>query len=443
VFVNGRPAEIYALYAFAVAAVLAWVLVPLTEKLAYRIKAIDIPNERSLHVKPTPKLGGLAMLAGVVVAGLLFLPWAPVTRAILAGALLIALVGVLDDVFDLPPAVKLIGQIVAAMIPVFNGVTVADFTLPFLGGVDLTHVLFHNVPLLGKVTVGQIVTVIGFVAVMNVINFIDGVDGLAAGVCLISAVTLSIIALSLDRPGAGVLAALTGGASLGFLRHGFPPASSFMGDTGSNLLGYLLAAVTVLGSLKTNAVVALFFPLCVLAVPILDSGFVIAKRIKHRQPIYAADRSHFHHRMANIGFSQRRTLAYLYGWALVLAGLALALRFVPYSDNHGHFDPLWTAVMAAFGVAAVAASIYLLLALEILKLRMSRFRELVGLGVPVSGPEEVDSGVAQELETGTFPAVDPETGEFMAIEGASDGRPAAGELADPPEKGPAGLEPDR
>ena len=127
-----------------------------------------------------------------------------------------------------------------------------------------------------------------------------------------------------------MLAALTAGASLGFLRHGFPPASSFMGDTGSNLLGYLLAVIAVQGSLKTNAVVALALPLVVLAVPILDTGFVVAKRLKYRRPIYEADRSHFHHRMANIGFSQRRTLAYLYGWTLVLAGLALALRFVPY-----------------------------------------------------------------------------------------------------------------
>jgi len=414
--VNGRPPEIYALYAFAAAVILTWLLVPVTERIARRINAIDVPNERSLHAVPTPKLGGLAMLVGVLVAGVLFLPWAPQTRAILGGAALIATVGILDDVFDLPPGVKLIGQIAAAMIPVFNGVKVESFTLPFIGGVDLTDVLFEHVPVLGRVTVGHVLTIVGFVAVMNVINFIDGVDGLAAGVCVISAVTLSIVALSLDRPGAAVLAAVTGGAALGFLRHGFPPASSFMGDTGSNLLGYLLAAVAVLGSLKTNAVVALFFPLCVLAVPILDSGFVIAKRIKHRRPIYAADRSHFHHRMANIGFSQRRTLAYLYGWALVLAGLALALRFVPYSDNHGHFDPLWTAVIVACGVAAVAASVYLLLALEILKLRLSRFRELVGLGVPVAGPEEVDSGVARELETGTFPTVDPETGEFMALD---------------------------
>ena len=163
-------------------------------------------------------------------------------------------------------------------------------------------------------------TVFGIVAVANVINLIDGVDGLAAGVCLISAAALAVIALSLDRNAAGVLAAVTAGASLGFLRHGFPPASSFMGDTGSNLLGYLMAVITVQGALKTNAVVALFFPLAILAVPILDTGFVVAKRLKYGRPIYRADTEHFHHRMARIGFSQRRTIAYLYGWTLVLAG---------------------------------------------------------------------------------------------------------------------------
>ena len=175
-----------------------------------------------------------------------------------------------------------------------------------------------------------------------------------------------------------------------------------MGDTGSNLLGYLLGAIAVQGALKTNAVVALFFPLVVLAVPILDTGFVIAKRIKYRQPIYRADRWHFHHRMANIGFSQRRTLAYLYGWALVMAGLALALRFVPYSDDHGNFDPFWTAVIVVCLVAALAASFYLVITLEILKLRTTRFRELFGTRGAAPAEAEVDAGVARELETGSF-----------------------------------------
>src|SRR5581483_6842581 len=426
--VNGRPAVIFALYAFAVATAIAWVLVPFTEGLARRIGAIDVPGERSLHTEPTPKLGGLGILAGIVVAGALFLPWVDVTRAILFGAVAIAFVGVLDDMFDLPPGVKLLGQVLATLVPVFNGLVVGSFTLPFIGGVQLNHSLvMHGVPLLGRVHLGHILTVIGLVAIMNVINLIDGVDGLAAGVCVISALTLSAIALSLDRTGAGVLAALTAGGSLGFLRHGFPPASSFMGDTGSNLLGYMLGAIAIEGALKTNAVVALFFPLLVLLVPILDTGFVVAKRIKYRRPIYEGDRWHFHHRMANIGFSQRRTLAYLYGWVAVMSGLALALRFVPYSDNHGHFDPFWTAVMAAVLAVAAAASVYLIVVLEILKLRRFRARQLVPGRAGREVPEEVDAGVATELETGTFVAVnpdtgevealDPETGEFGAVEG--------------------------
>jgi UDP-GlcNAc:undecaprenyl-phosphate/decaprenyl-phosphate GlcNAc-1-phosphate transferase len=412
--ITGRPDTIDAVFAFLVAAVLAWLLVPLAERLARRIGAVDYPKERSLHQVPTPKLGGLAILVGVLVAGALFLPTVPETRAILIGAAFIALVGVVDDIFELPAGVKLVGQFAAAMIPVFNGLTVGSFTLPFVGAVQLHDVNIGHWPIVGHVHLGHLLTVLGIVAVMNVINLIDGVDGLAAGVCVISAGTLAIIALSLDRTGAGVLAALTAGASLGFLRHGFPPASSFMGDTGSNLLGFMLGAVAVEGALKTNAVVALLFPLLVLAVPILDTGFVVAKRLKYRRPIYEGDRWHFHHRMANIGFSQRRTLAYLYGWALVMAGLALALRFVPYSDDHGHFDTLWTAVMLACGAAAVAASVYVVVVLEILKLRSIRSRQLALRG-PAS-PEEVDAGVARELETGSFEAVNPQTGEFAAID---------------------------
>jgi len=416
---DGRPEAIFAVYAFCVAALLAWLLVPFAERLARRIGAIDYPHERGLHEVPTPKLGGLAILAGVLVAAILFLPWAPQTRVILGGAAVIAVVGAIDDVVELGAGPKLLGQFAAASIPVFTGVKVTDFTLPFVGGVRLTHVVVHDLPLLGNVTTGHLLTLLGFVAVMNIINLIDGVDGLAAGVCVISAGTFSVIALSLSRPGAGVLAALIAGASLGFLRHGFPPASSFMGDTGSNLLGYLLAVVAVLGSLKTNAVVALFFPMIVLAVPIVDTSFVVAKRLKYRRPIYRGDRWHLHHRLANIGFSQRKTLLYLYGWTLVMAGLALALRFVPYSDDHGNFDAGWTTVIVACLLVAVAASIYLVWVLEILKLRRLRLRELVRRGVPVTHPEEVDAGVARELETGSFPTVDPETGEFEAVDSGS------------------------
>ena len=354
-----------AVLAFLAAAAIAWLLVPYAERLAYRVGAIDQPKERGLHDRPMPRLSGLAILAGVEVAGWIWLPDNGESRAILLGAVAIAAVGVLDDVRGLSALPKLAGQTAAALIPVLGGVRVDVLTLPFLGGFHLGWTAY---PL----------TVLGIVAVVNVINFIDGVDGLAAGVCTIAAIAMAAIALSLERNAAGVLAALTAGAALGFLRHGFPPASSFMGDTGSNLLGFLLATTSVQGALKTNAVIALAFPLVVLAVPILDTGFVVAKRLKYRQPIYQADSWHFHHRMANIGFSQRRTIAYLYGWTLVLAGLALALRFVPYSNHHGRFNPLWTAVLVGCGLIALAFSVYLVYVLEILKLRRGRLNPETG-----------------------------------------------------------------
>jgi UDP-GlcNAc:undecaprenyl-phosphate/decaprenyl-phosphate GlcNAc-1-phosphate transferase len=414
--VDGRPEPIFALIAFVVAAALAWLMVPTAEGIARRIGAIDYPNERSLHTVPTPKLSGLAILIAVVIGGTLFLPWVPLTRAILGGAIGIALVGVADDIWDLPAATKLLGQAAAAAIPVFSGVQVASFALPFLGRIDLASVDLLSAPLAGNVRLSHLLTIVGIVGVINIINLIDGVDGLAAGVCVICATTLAVVALSLSRTSAAVIAALTAGGALGFLRHGFPPASSFMGDTGSNLLGYLLGAIAIQGALKTNAVVALLFPLVILAVPIFDTGFVIAKRIKYRRPIYRADRWHLHHRMADIGFSQRRTLAYLYGWALVMAGLALALRFVPYSDDRGSFDAAWTAVMIGCLLLAAAASVYLVITLEILKLRRKRSRDLADArGAPVADAE-VDQGVARELETGSFATVDPETGEWAEID---------------------------
>ncbi len=348
-----------AVFAFVAAALITWAFVPVAEKLARRVGAIDEPGPRSQHTVSTPRMSGIAILAGIEVAGWIWLPHDSEATTILLGAVAVTLVGALDDVFDLPALVKLLGQIAAATIPVAGGVHPDVLTIPFIGGFELGWTAW---PL----------TVLGIVAVINVINLIDGIDGLAAGVCAIAAAAMAVIALSLDRTEAGILAALTAGGALGFLRHGFPPATSFMGDAGSNLLGYMIAVASIQGALKTNAVVALAFPLVILAVPILDTAFVVAKRIKYRQPIYQADRWHFHHRMANLGFSQRRTLAYLYGWTAVLALLALALRFVPYSDNRGNFDPAWTALMVAVILAAVVVTAYLVVVLEIVKLKRTQ-----------------------------------------------------------------------
>ena len=390
--------ELDALGAFLVAALIAFVATPPVARLARRLGVLHHPRDRDLHDRPVPGLGGLAILAAAVVAALIFLPWNSETRGIIGGALAIAFVGAIDDwrPNGLHPAVKLAGQFAAAAIPVAAGVWVENVTLPFVEPLDLNDW-------------GKALTLVGMVAVMNVVNFTDGADGLAAGVCTIAAATFAVIALSLDRPFAGILAALTAGAAVGFLWHNFHPASIFMGDAGSNLLGLLLASVAIEGVLKTAAVVALFFPLLILAVPALDATFVVAKRIKYGRPVYSADRWHFHHRFANIGFSQRRTVLYLYGWTLSLAALALAMRFVPYSDDDGRLNAGWALVIAGFGLVALAASVYLVLVLEILKFRRFREREIqrqVETGeMPALSADEIEREVDREVETGEFEAV--------------------------------------
>ncbi len=397
-----------AVLAFLVAMAVAATLTPLAAALARRIGAVDKPRERGLAERETPKLGGMAILAGVLVAAAIWLPETirlarsvgaqpgstVHTWAVVVGACLITLVGAIDDRRELRPQWKLVGQIVAAVVAVEGGVVVTDVTLPFIGALQ-----FPNE--------GGVLTVIWLVGLMNVVNFSDGVDGLAAGLCTIDGVAFAIIAFDLGVGGAGVLAALTAGAALGFLFHNFHPARVFMGDSGANLLGYLLGVVAVVGSLKTGVVVALAVPLVILAVPFLDTSFVIAKRLKYGRKPWSADASHFHHRFAAIGFSQRRTVAYLYVWTLLLAGVALALRFVPYHDRNGphrQYHLGWELVMAAIILIALAASVYLVYVLEILKFKKRRARELERTDL-LTSEEEVDERVRQDLETGEFKRV--------------------------------------
>jgi UDP-GlcNAc:undecaprenyl-phosphate GlcNAc-1-phosphate transferase len=387
----------------------ATALTPLAARVARRVGALAWPSERGLARQTTPLLGGLAILAGVLVAAALWMPdeiklartvgarpgsgGTVQTWVILAGGGVIALVGALDDARDLRPQWKLLGQILAAVIAVEGGAVVTDVTLPFIGPLQ-----FPNT--------GGVLSVIWLVGLMNVVNFSDGVDGLAAGVCTIDGVAFAIIAFDLQggTSAAAVLAALTAGAALGFLFHNFHPASVFMGDSGSNLLGYLLGVAAVIGSLKTQAVVALAAPLFVLAVPFLDTSFVIAKRLKYRRKPWSADANHFHHRMARIGFSQRKTVLYLYAWTVMLAGVALALRFVPYSDHRGHFRLGWSLLMAAIVLFVLAASLYLVYVLEILKFRLRRARE-IRREDPDSSERSIDEQVESDIETGEFERV--------------------------------------
>ena len=207
--------------------------------------------------------------------------------------------GAMDDIRPLHPGAKLVGLILIASIPAALGITIDHVTLPVIGAFNLGVWQY-------------LVTVIWIVAIANIVNFIDGMDGLAAGFCAIAALTFAVLSASLGRVDAAAISAIVAGAAFGFLIYNFNPATIFMGDSGSLMLGYLLAALAIQGVLKTAAAVSLVFPLMILALPILDTSFVILKRLKYRQPIYQADRWHFHHRLANVGLSQRRTALYLY-----------------------------------------------------------------------------------------------------------------------------------
>jgi UDP-GlcNAc:undecaprenyl-phosphate GlcNAc-1-phosphate transferase len=280
---------------------------------------------------------------------------------LLLGMAVATTVGAIDDFRGPVWWEKLGGQIAAAAIPTGFGIWVHRFTFPVIG--------VHALP----EWVGVPLTIVWIVAIMNMVNFLDGLDGLAAGVCGISGFTFCLIALSLGRPEPAILAAIVFGSCVGFLRHNFYPARIFMGDSGALLLGFTLGALAIQGLLKTAAVATLLFPLLVLAVPIIDTSFVVAKRLKHGEPVHKADRYHLHHRFLNIGYSQKRAALTMWGWCAILAGAALATRFL---KPHAHGDwRLWqTLAVAAFGAAAVAASIYMVYLLEIVKLANPRIR---------------------------------------------------------------------
>ena len=396
----------HAALSFLVAAGVAALVTPLAARLARALHVVDLPRIGGLTQRETPLLGGVAIFVAIVVATAIFMPHfitlprtarsagervSVNTWGLIVGGALITLVGAIDDRLDLRWWVKLVGQVAAAIIAVRAGAIVTDVTIPFLGAHQFPHA-------------GGVLTVIWLVALMNVVNFTDGVDGLAAGLCTIDGIAFAIIALNLGVAGAAILAAITAGAALGFLVHNFHPASIFMGDAGSNLLGYMLGVTAVAGSLKTNAVVALLVPLVILAIPLLDTSFVVAKRLKYRRAPWARDANHFHHRFARIGFSQRKTVAYLYAWSAVLAGLAVAMRLLPYHPQNTHYDWLWVGVLIGIGVVALAASVYLVVVLEIVKLGRLRLIDLRRTD-PAAPDAEIRARAAHDVETGEFTRV--------------------------------------
>jgi UDP-GlcNAc:undecaprenyl-phosphate/decaprenyl-phosphate GlcNAc-1-phosphate transferase len=349
------------LYGAALALVIVVFLTPVVGNVARILGVVDRPGGRRVHERIVPKLGGLALFFGIIIPALAFIDFSTETRGLLLGATVATTVGAIDDFRGLRWWEKLTGQVGAAVIPVASGIWIDHFTFPFVGVHGLSP------------WVGKPLTVVWIVAIMNMINFLDGLDGLAAGVCAISGGTFAVIALSLSKPNAAIVSAIVFGACLGFLRHNFYPARIFMGDSGAMLLGFTLGTVAVEGLLKTAATVALFFPLLVLAVPILDTGFVVARRVKYGRPITTPDQEHLHHRFLRIGFSQRRATVIIWLWCATLAGAALATRFIPFRER-GDWH-LWpTLAVVAIGLVAVLASVTIVYTLEIVKLANPRIR---------------------------------------------------------------------
>src|SRR5712691_4841306 len=339
-----------------VALVVVVLLTPAVGGMARLLGVVDAPGGRRLNRSPVPRLGGVALFLGIFVPALAFLHLGRETRGLLLGAAVAVTVGAIDDFRGLRWFEKLGGQLVAAAIPTGFGIWVDRFTFPFLG--------VHALP----GWVGVPLTIAWIVAIMNMVNFLDGLDGLAAGVAAIAGLTFAVIALSLGKPDAAIMSAIVFGACLGFLRHNFYPARIFMGDSGALLLGFVLAAVSVQGLLKTAATVALFFPLLVLAVPIVDTTFVVARRLKHREKVFEADQAHIHHRFLRRGFSEPRAALTIWAWCTSLAAAALATRFIPFRA-HGVWH-LWPTIAAsAIGFVALAFSIYVVYVLEIVKVR--------------------------------------------------------------------------
>ncbi len=303
----------------AVALVLGLVLTPVGKTLARKYGLIDRPVARSSHCSPTPFGGGHAIFVAFWITTFA-LGWPP-TRpmvGLFVGSVILLVVCTIDDKRNLPPLPRLLTQLLVALIAYFWGVRVVQVANPLEAWLGPEFLVMGPLELP--------VTVLWIAFVINAMNWLDGLDGLAGGVTAIAATTLALVAASNDQvPEVIVPVAALAGATVGFLRYNFPPASIFMGDTGAMFLGYMLACLSITGAVKGPAAVVLFVPLLVLGLPIYDSATTILKRLYEGRPIYHADRGHLHHRLRDSGLSVRETVLLMYGITGLLCAVALGV----------------------------------------------------------------------------------------------------------------------
>ena len=318
--------------AFLLAFITAFVITPYTIRLAKKVGAVDYPNDRRINKKPMPRLGGLAVIAGFMVSAIYLIITMSIEKKVnfaeeglnrkligcLLGAIILGITCYIDDVKDIKPLVKLAGQVIAAIVVVSSGVLIDNFTIPFKENSVMLNEVFSFI-----LTVGWIV------GITNAINLIDGLDVLSSGITLISCISLLIIfALNESPLIAIILITALAGAIVGFLPYNFNPAKTFIGDVGSNFMGFAIAVISILGVAKTYTAIVIIAPIIVLALPIFDTLWAIVRRIvktKSIKGVFKADKGHLHHRLMAKGYTQKQAVLILYGITATLGMVAIIL----------------------------------------------------------------------------------------------------------------------
>ena len=305
------------LLAFAVSLLVAYVMTPPVKRFAEKVGAIDVPRDnRRVHDHPIPRMGGLAIFIGFVLSLIFFVPMSTKVLGLLVGSVIIAVMGGVDDIVSLNPWVKLAGQIVAALVAIRCGLVFDVISNPNIFAEETyIEIGWLSIPL----------TMLWIVGCTNAVNLIDGLDGLAVGVSAISSMTMLIVSLFVSEPVVSIILAALTGACLGFMPYNLNPAKIFMGDVGSQLLGFVLSTASIMGLFKLHAIITFFVPLLALALPLADTIFAFFRRILHGQSPFKADKGHFHHRLLAMGLNQKQVVAVLYGISAVLGLLAVLM----------------------------------------------------------------------------------------------------------------------
>ena len=303
--------------AAGVAFIVAYVTTPPVKRFAERVGAIDVPKDgRRVHDHPIPRMGGLAIFMGFVLSVLLFVNMSLPVLGMLLGAVIIAVMGAVDDIVSLKPLVKLAGQVLAALAAIRCGLVFDTISNPnFFSQTAFIQIGRLSAPL----------TLLWIVGCTNAVNLIDGLDGLAVGVSAISSLTMFVVSLYVADPLVSILLAALVGACLGFMPFNLNPAKIFMGDVGSQLLGFILSTVSILGLFKFHAIITFIVPVLALAVPLADTTFAFVRRIAHGQSPFKADRGHLHHRLLAMGMSQKQAVAVIYGISALLGLFAVLI----------------------------------------------------------------------------------------------------------------------